>query len=595
MEEPMGQNHVRKPQLRVEDGLYLAALGLALLVRLIVLGRLMLDSQEAGYAWQAYQVSRGGEVGLSNHPAYVLLTGLFFYLFKSGEVEARLLPVLVGSAVVLFPYLLRSHLGQKAALVAAFGLALDPLLMAYSRQAGSPVMALGFLALSWYFWQNGRTLVAGFLAGLVLMSGPSLVFGLLVLLAGWGLYSLVGGYRITFSAERERWVLFGSGVLAALLVVGTLFMTYPEGLSFMMQAFPDYFSAWFGGTDASQAVPMVQVLLALPVYQPLALLFGLVVFFGKRNFQRPERVFLMCAFLAALLLTLINPGRQVWMLVWALVPLWMLAGTVIGEFWYSPEDQDRKLVWGEAVFYFVLLTYWWFNLSKMTRLYGYFLPPGSTIFNLAQLEPNSRVYLVRLFVTFLIPVVIVLMTFILYRGWSGKASLQGATWGVGVFIVLYLVTAGFGFTADLEQVAGELWVQGPSAGYADELMQAIEDVSIQATGSREQVDVVYQIDSPLVHWLMRDLPNAEFQPVINPNQLPSVVLNQSFEFEVGPQGQFYSGQHHALQLERRWEESPLPPDFDRWLIYRDTPLSKDWVILWTRVDIFPLYNSTPVD
>lgn len=595
MEEPMDQDVVRKPQFRMEDLLYLAALGLALLVRVIVLGRLMLTSQEAGYAWQAYQVSQGAEVGLTNHPAYVLITGAFFYLFSSGEVGARLLPALVGSAVVLFPYLLRSHLGRKAALVAAFGLALDPLLMAYSRQAGSPMMALGFLALSWYFWQKGRTLIAGVFAGLLLLSGLSLVFGLLAVLAGWGLYSLIGGYRIAIPAWRGQLPSFGAGVLVALFVFGTLFMFYPEGLSFMMQAIPDYFAGWSDGAGAGQGVPMVQVLLALPVYQPLALLFGLVVLFGKRNFQRPERVFLMCVFLAALVLILVNPGRQVWMLVWALVPLWMLAGTVIGDFIHSPEERDRILVWSEAVFYLVLLFYWWFNLARMTRLFGYFLPPESTIFNFAELDSSSKVYLVRLLVTFLIPAVIGLMTLIIHRGWSGNASLQGATWGVGVFLVFYLVTAGFGFTAEPEQVAGELWVQGPSSGYAAELRQAIEDVSIQTTGSRDQLELAYQVDSPLVHWLLRNFPNAEYQPVLNPNQLPDVVLNQSFEFEVGPQGQFYSGQHLVLQLERSWEGNPLPPDFDRWLVYRNTPLVKDWVFLWTRVDVFPLYNSTPVD
>ncbi len=595
MEEPMSRDVVRKSQFRMEDTLYLAALGLALLVRVIVLGKLMLTSQEAGYAWQAYQVSQGAEVGLTNHPAYVLITGLFFYLFSSGEVGARLLPALVGSAVVLFPYLLRSHLGRKAALVAAFGLAIDPLLMAYSRQAGSPMMALGFLALSWYFWQKGKTLIAGLFAGLLLLSGPSFVFGLLVVLAGWGLFSLVGGYRFAIPAWRENLPLFGAGILVALVVFGTLFMFYPEGLSFMMQAFPDYFAGWFGGADARQGVPMVQVLLALPVYQPLALLFGLIVLFGKRNFQRPELVFLMCVFLSALVLILVNPDRQVWMLVWVLVPLWMLAGKVIGDFLYLPEARDRVLVWGETVFYLVLMVFWWFNLSKMTRLFGYFIPPGSTVLNFAELDSNSKVYLVRLFVTFLIPLVIGLITLIIYRGWSGNASLQGATWGISVFLVFYLLTAGFGFTANLEQVAGELWVEGPSTGYAEELMQAIEDVSIQTTGSRDQLELVYQVDTPLVHWLLRNLPNAEYQPVLNPNQLPVVVLNQDYEFEIGPQGQFYSGQHLVLQMERSWEGRPIPQDFDRWLVYRTTPVVKDWVFLWTRVDKFPLYNSTPVD
>jgi hypothetical protein len=195
----------------------------------------------------------------------------------------------------------------------------------------------------------------------------------------------------------------------------------------------------------------------------------------------------------------------------------------------------------------------------------------------------------------LIPFLIGILTLVVYRGWSKTASVQGTIWGVGIFLVLYLVAAGSGFTADLEQVAGELWVEGPSSGYAGELMLAIEEASVQISGARDQLDLIYQIDSPLAHWLLRDLPNAEYQAVINPNQLPSVILNQSFEIETGLQGQFYSGQHHALQLERSWEGSPFPPDFDRWLVYRETPVVKDWVVLWTRQDLFPLYDPASTD
>jgi hypothetical protein len=212
----------------------------------------------------------------------------------------------------------------------------------------------------------------------------------------------------------------------------------------------------------------------------------------------------------------------------------------------------------------------------------------------ASLDANTKVYAVRLLVTFLIPVLIVVMTFIVYRGWSQQASIQGVAWSVSIFLVFYLVTAGSGFTADLTQVASELWVEGPSSGYAAELMQAIEEASEQITGTQDQLDLVYQIDTPLVHWLLRNMPNASYQPVLNPNQLPSAILNQSFELN-GSLIEFYSGQHHALQLERFWDGRPVPQDFDRWLVYRDSPLVKDWVVLWTRVDLFPLYNSTQAE
>ena len=81
MEELKGHNIKQVHQIKVEEGLYLAAIGLALLVRVLILGRLMLTELEAGYAWQAFQVSQGETIGLANHPAYVLITGLLFFIF----------------------------------------------------------------------------------------------------------------------------------------------------------------------------------------------------------------------------------------------------------------------------------------------------------------------------------------------------------------------------------------------------------------------------------------------------------------------------------------------------------------------------------
>ncbi len=128
----------------LEELLYLLAFVIALVMRLVILGQYHLSETEAGYALQAYQVSQGEDLQMLGNPAYIQLTGILFYLLGSGDVIARMLPAVVGSAVVLLPYLWREHLGEKAALVAAFGLALDPISMAVSRQAGSPVWRWDF-------------------------------------------------------------------------------------------------------------------------------------------------------------------------------------------------------------------------------------------------------------------------------------------------------------------------------------------------------------------------------------------------------------------------------------------------------------------
>ena len=180
----------------LEELLYLLAFVIALVMRLAILGQVHLSETEAGFAIQAFQVSQGEDLQMLGNPAYIQLTGMLFYLLGSGDVIARLLPAVVGSVVILLPYLWREHFGEKAALVAAFGLALDPVSIAVSRQAGSPVMALGFLTLAVFFWQRKRMLAAGILAGLLIMSGVSFVFGLVGLLAAWAVIHFVSDIRL---------------------------------------------------------------------------------------------------------------------------------------------------------------------------------------------------------------------------------------------------------------------------------------------------------------------------------------------------------------------------------------------------------------
>lgn len=579
---------------RIEEGLYLLALGIALLMRFVILGRGYLAEHEAGFAWQAFQVAQGDQFRMLSHPAYVLGTGLLFYIFGSGEFAARLLPALAGSAVILYPYVLRSQIGRKAALIAAFGLAFDPILVAISRQAGSPVMALGFIALTLFFYQKRSMVAAGFFAGLALLSGESFVFGMLFVLLGWLFAKFIGGRSLAFSLEGDLRLRGVIGMAMALVIFGTLFMRYPEGLSAMFQAVPDYFSGWLGSDSAAAGAPVLQILAAIPIYQPAALLFGLPGLLGKRTYQQPVFIFLAGGLLGSLILALLDPARQVWMLVWVLVPLWLFAGKVLANFLTLPSLQDRILVAGETIFFLVLMLYWWFNLARMTRLQFVAIPPETGLFDFQALDPNSRVYIVRFIVLVFIPLLILLMTAIARYLWKGMAPLQGAVWGVGLFLLFYLMVVTWNFTAPPEDLAGELWMPGAAPGYPGEVLAAIEEASVQINGSQNGLELVYHIDSPVVHWLLRDFPNARFQPVELQNELPDVVLNSSIESGASNLlNQFYRGQQIPLMLEREWGGGALPHDFDRWLVYREAPVAKYWVVLWTRADAFPLYEAQP--
>src|SRR5512138_3796328 len=111
--------------------------------------------------------------------AYVPLTAILFGIFDATNFLARFWPALSGTALVLTPWALRGRFGRPAAILLAFGLALDPGLVAMSHLAGGPMLAIAFLVLTALAWVKGKRALAGISAGLALLSGRSIWIGLL--------------------------------------------------------------------------------------------------------------------------------------------------------------------------------------------------------------------------------------------------------------------------------------------------------------------------------------------------------------------------------------------------------------------------------
>jgi predicted membrane-bound mannosyltransferase len=105
---------------------YFIAFLLALGLRFIGLGVLPLTDKEASLALQALSLARGENPLLSGQPGYILLTSIPFYLSESTNFLARLIPALAGSLLVFTPYFWRDKLGERAAIIAAFLLAIAP-------------------------------------------------------------------------------------------------------------------------------------------------------------------------------------------------------------------------------------------------------------------------------------------------------------------------------------------------------------------------------------------------------------------------------------------------------------------------------------
>jgi hypothetical protein len=567
------------------------AFTLALAVRLLRLGEIPLSDSEAAWALQALNLSRGLPLDFGPQPGYINLTALVFFVLQASNFAARLLPALAGSALVLAPALFRDRLGGKAAIVLAFILAFEPGLLALSRMAGSPILAISLLILAWGAWRNYSVRLAGFLAGLALLAGSALWFGLLGLLLAFVLaYFLVPGTSFPLEKERLRPALYFAG--GTYLVFGSLFLLAPGGLGAGLASLLDVFTRLSGWDGAPLWLPLS----ALFFYQFPALVLALVSL--ARLFKRrdPLVIFLGLWLTMSLLLAILPPSRQVADLGWALLPLWTLAALEVArwleppeqvvEFHPSADGQDAELqplvissgFWetlGMALLTVALIVFSWLNFSSAA---------------LVTFDPDA--VRLRWILAFGVLALLALSVFLVAFGWSARAALKGFAWG-GLTIFAINLLAMASFAAQLRPLPGiEMWPAAPQSLAIGVIDSQANEISQMARGSDAALNVMLVgVDSPALRWLLRDW---------------RVTSAQALSFDSNPELIFTSENNILPELESAYRGAPFQlrnyPAWEQltasewlsWIINHDLPQGYELTLLWARSDLFPdSQNSLP--
>ncbi|HEX6507480.1 MAG TPA: flippase activity-associated protein Agl23, partial [Chloroflexota bacterium] len=91
------------------------------------------ESLHAYYAWKFFVGQGYSYDPLMHGPLQFEVVPLFYLLFGVSEFSARLLAVLLGTALVALPYFLRAYLTRTGALLAALLLAVSPGMVYFSR------------------------------------------------------------------------------------------------------------------------------------------------------------------------------------------------------------------------------------------------------------------------------------------------------------------------------------------------------------------------------------------------------------------------------------------------------------------------------
>ncbi len=547
------------------------AFGLALALRLLRLGEMPLSDEEAGWALQALDVSQGLRPEIGHNPAYVLLTALAFFFFQASDFTARLIPALAGSLLVLAPLFFTDQLGRRAAVVLAFLLAVEPGLLALSRQAGGLMLALTTAVFALGFWKAGRREWAGALTGLALLSGPFLWAGLLIGLLAVLLSNLVQGRSFRIRTDRESWQPFGIALVATYLFLGSLFLFAPGGLGAGLLALPSYLVGWVSFSDVS----MMTLLAALPAYAMLALVFGLIGMVRGLLVQDKVVTAVSIFLLSALVVTLGYPSRQVGDLAWVLLPLWALAAIEIEKYIRPAQDGFWE-------------TMGMFALSTAMLFFA-----GLNFMTIANIPLDDTSLTLRWLAFFGAIALLLISAVLVAGGWSIQIAVQGTAWGFLVVLLVYTLAVGTGAAQLRTHTTVSMWPRGPQVVQPRLLEQHLGELARWKVGVPGGLDVrMVAVNSPAMRWALRDwdvtessAPSTDSSPafVITPVNYPTL------ELEAG-----YRGTDLVWRRYASWEAA-LPIDWLRWFALRELPQVDEQVILWVRTDIFVDSQNNPQD
>jgi len=542
------------------------------LLRFVLLDRLPLTNSEAINALQALTGAQGGEHLIGGEAGYVLLTTAWFFLFGAGDGIARFWPALAGAALALTPWLFRRHLGEKAALLLCFGLAVDAGWTAVSRQAHGMTLAGLFIILALAALVNKKSRLLGVLTALALLGGPAFWLGAIGLGAAYALYKLVFQPQQIQSEEDEaeeigifegiNWKTAGIWFGGAALACGTLLFIIPNGLNSVFNGFAQYFINWSKPGDLN----IWRLLLGFVISQPIGFLFGAIGLLRMFRSRNSLDIFLAVWWLTALALVLLNPGREMIQAGWASLPILALASRQLAGL-LTTEVQGRWIAIAYSIIVVVLLVFAWLNFIAY--------------FQAARPEAST---LIRV-VTTIFPVLLLIGAAIVIRWfWSEETAGQGALWGLVAVLALWSFSAAWGNTGLGANPAGQIWRVDALVDEVDLLKTTVNELSTWKTNVAGELELVVEgIDSPALRWALRDYSQVKYVTSTASASSPAMLITGD---KPSPElAETYRGQDFVLEINPSWQMS-----FDEWLqwaAYKKVPVSKTMVVLWARADLFP--------
>jgi uncharacterized protein (TIGR03663 family) len=581
------------PWLTWEVALYGLILVLALALRLGGLETRIMDAPEADQALQAWRLATGATPA-REAPAEgyspLLLTGqaILFALFGTGDFTARLIPALAGCTLVLLPYFIRSYIGRIGALAASLALAISPTLVYSARYGDGTTLLLasvmGVMVL-WLAYRRERRDVylyaVAVLAAFALLADPRVVGMAIVLVLSWVVERFLFGRDIlALDAEQSLpWRGLGLTFGTTLILAATTFAFNPGGLG----VWADFVSEWVSHlAPVVNGQPWYYPLLALVLYEPFLLVFGLIGGVGLlvRSRDDPEQsrlaIFIWMAD-GLTLLALLAGGRSAGDVALICAPLALLAGVAIellAQSWQEDASWVRDGILGLVVL--VLVIY----VAMQAAFYAHAVQ--------LSLQQSTQ------FLWFWLLAIALL---ILLGGFS-LAWLGGrASWRAGgTVLALVLLLSSFSAATGLNFVRAndprELHARVAGDEGMRDALEVMADLSHRRRGAPTAIPVTVEASlGPVWSWYLRDWEDVTFVNELTSEVATPMVIGAEEGAGSVQDGRWNPSERYIGQdfVTRTWwgPEQLYSSDQLNWWLYRKsnskpTPVQK--VVLWIKTE-----------
>lgn len=565
-----------KRSVSLEFVLYLGLALLAAGLRVAALDASPLNDLEATAALSAIDAGSNPVQSVPTSAAYRVVTAAVFSLFGSSEAAARVFPALAGVLLVLTPLLVRRQFGNAAALIAAVLFSISPTLWTVSRTASGSSLSVLAVGLAAFFWLQARDephpnleLAAG-AGGLAIVSGPGGLGGLLSLGLAWLTFAAFRRRRAV-SPASSQWSAIGSvrslGT-SGLIAAGVVILAVGSGAGFFPTALRTVFDGigvWAAGWVQRSGPPLGSVLLQLPAYEPLVLVFGAAGLITALRRNDELQLWLASWTIGSLAVLAIDPSREPADVIWVVIPMILLAAPRLAH--VIEHSVGARPIWvllGATAGVLALLGFTYFQL----RGYVAGANAAQTLLGIPALLTLAWMGIV----------LAIIALSLVATGWSVDLAERVA--GLAALVALLLLTISAGTTLNRPEPSGsELWRSQTATLGLFELRDSLATLSDAQTGQPNALPVeTLDSPSPAFAWVLRDY--RRFDPATAEDELPPVILaREGAELPGG-----YLGQSLVIGEERVWTGA-YPPALLAWWLNRSGPTAQEGWVLLVRQDV----------